>query len=158
MATTIDTEAAAAAGVAVPVASAEEYNEIIKDYVVTSTADASDHDVGWTAQSPVSYPAPEDVPGQVYAPWQLPDPGVAIAAGHPPLAFPEHLISEDEDHPQGPEPWEVGKSVKDHSEAINARLVSEHGQRAASLEEARNTAAGTPAKKSGTTASKPSSS
>ncbi len=127
---TSTTEDAAAAGVAVPPSSLEEYKEAVADHAAAAsmgtTADATDATVGWTVQSDASIPDPVQVPGQVYHPSQLPDPSVARRAGFPPVPVPEHLVVDEEDHPQGPEPWETGSDPRDVRDAIRDRVIKEH--------------------------------
>lgn len=119
-ATTTDAEAAAAAGVAVPPASYDEYAEKV---TVATAIDSGDTATGWTAQSKRSLVLPEDVPGQRFHPSQLPDPSVAIAAGIRPQAIPEHLVTEDDDDPQGPEPGDL--ATLDARQAIRDRIVAD---------------------------------
>lgn len=56
---------------------------------------------GWTAQSDRAYVEPDQIPGQKFGEHQLPD-----VADH----VPAELIAEKGD-PQGPEPWEDGKTT-----------------------------------------------
>lgn len=131
-------EAAAAAGIALPPASAEEYNQVVEkarvDTAFDATADAGDAGVGWTAQSGRAFEAPEDVPGQRFAPWQLPDPNVAVRAGLPPVAIPEHLITEDEDDPQGPTAQERANAAL--HDQIRERALREYSENRKAQEEA----------------------
>lgn len=119
-ATTTDAEAAAAAGVAVPPASYDEYADKVTAPVASDAGDAT---VGWTAQSKSSLVTPEDVPGQRFHPSQLPDPAVAIAAGMLPQPIPGHLVTEDDDDPQGPEPGDLASL--DARQAIRDRIVAD---------------------------------
>lgn len=109
MATELDQDKARAAGVAVPPTSKKDYLGRAADPRVNflPTADADDPHVGHTAVTGFG-PDPDDMPGQVYAPSQLPDPAAAARAGFPPVQIPEHLILDNDDdvHPQGPEPSE----------------------------------------------------
>jgi hypothetical protein len=126
---TQDDAAAAAAGVAVPKLTVEDYNKAVADAQAKISArpgasDARDLNIGWTAQSGRAYEDPESVPGQRFAPWQLPDPAIAVAQGHAPVVIPEHLITEDEDDPQGPEPLALGKTMYEVSEAVAQRNLA----------------------------------
>lgn len=68
------------------------------------TTDFADPQVGATAQHPDGIPeARAGLPGQVYTVDQLPHPDNALAYGLPPVVIPEHLITEDDDDPQGPD-------------------------------------------------------
>lgn len=147
-------EAAAAAGVALPPNSAEEYNKVVEkarvDTAFDATADAGDAGVGWTAQSGRAFEAPEDVPGQRFAPWQLPDPNVAVRAGLPPVSIPEHLVTEDDDDPQGPTSEERANAAL--HDQIRDRVLRDHAEKQKAQEQ--NTAA--PARSSTKTESKSS--
>lgn len=119
----LDVDGARKAGVAVPPASKSEYaeasNQLQPGFV--ATVDGTDPSLGWTVQhrmpereglsgedaAPKEYTEPGDtLPGQVYTPDQLPDPQAAIQAGMAPQKIPAHLITENADHIQGPEPLE----------------------------------------------------
>lgn len=115
MSADLDVDRAREFGVAVPPTSADEYAEKSAQLQpgYTATADANDPSVGWTSQhrdagrdgvfSNFVDPA-STLPGQVYTPGQLPDPDLAIAAGMAPVKIPAHLITDDPNHIQGPEP------------------------------------------------------
>ncbi len=140
---TTDTEAALAAGVATPPETLEEYKELVAAEtakpIYQNIADAGDTDRGWTVQSGWTPPVPNDVPGQVYLPEQLPDPRVAAAAGLPPVVVPEYLVTDDENHPQGPEPLEL--ISRDQRAAIREASIADHQERAKALEDAKASAA-----------------
>lgn len=73
-----------------------EYTAEVEDRLARRARRTSDHDdatVGWTAQQGA---APSEVSGEPapYAPEQLPDPGVAIAAGLPPQQIPQNVIGD----------------------------------------------------------------
>lgn len=129
--TDLDVDSARKAGVAVPPASASEYAEAADQLQpgFVATVDGTDPSIGWTVQhrnadrvladSPDGKAKPagknavkeftepgDTLPGQVYTPDQLPDPQAAIQAGMAPVKIPEHLITENPNHIQGPEPWE----------------------------------------------------
>jgi hypothetical protein len=67
----------------------------------TKTLDSNDANIGQTVHDGITRVG-NDLPGQVFETWQLPDPQKAIDAGLPPVAVPAHLIVE-EDHVQGPD-------------------------------------------------------
>lgn len=75
------------------------------------TADFADVQRGTTAQSADGVgELAENLPGQVFAVDQLPDPSAAIAYGLPPVRLPEHLIVDGKDadnHVQGKDPMDV---------------------------------------------------
>lgn len=135
MATTKATQdaTAAEAGVATPSLSTDEYTQAVATATAKlparpGSADAADFDRGWTAQSDKAAEAPEDRPGQRFAPWQLPDPAIAVASGHAPVVVPEHLITEDEDDPQGPEPAALGKTMYEVSEGVNKKGLEAYAE------------------------------
>lgn len=139
---TTDTEAALAAGVATPPESLEEYKELVAAEtakpIYQNIGDYGDADRGWTVQSGWTPPVPSDVPGQVYLPEQLPDPRVAAAAGLPPVVVPEALITDDENHPQGPEPLELAS--RDQRQAVREAAVAQYQERTKALEDAKASA------------------
>lgn len=134
----VDVDEARTVGVAVPPSSKADYLEAASQlqpgYV--ATVDGTDPSIGWTSQhlngeremagdgeaKVTAFVEPGDsLPGQVYLPSQLPDPQAAITAGMAPVKVPEHLITEDEDHIQGPEPLErLGLELRDR---LRARVV-----------------------------------
>lgn len=64
---------------------------------------------GWTAQD-LPWPAPEEdlaLAPQQFAEEQLPDPEGAKNAGVPEIEIPEGQVSDDIEHPNGPEPDEL---------------------------------------------------
>lgn len=120
----LDADRARAASVAVPPASKEGYLKASEDQRTgfVKTADAADPGVGWTAARG-ALQDPQQMPGQMFAPSQLPDPEVARATGFPPVQIPADQILDSDDvlHPQGPEPSEVAHM--EHREALRARYV-----------------------------------
>lgn len=123
------------AGVAVPATSKEKYLAAVAENSLNLvSSDAGDPSIGWSASRGVSYPELADVPGQVYTPEQLPDPAQAIAAGLPPQQIPEHLIVEDVNHPQGPEPSEL--VMLDVRKPIREAVVADRVERAKFIEDA----------------------
>jgi hypothetical protein len=104
MTTTTETDPAAV-GIALPVDSYEDYADraAATNSAYTTSVDALDVASGWTAQSEGPIPQPEQLPGQLYHPSQLPDPRIAQATGFPAQAIPEYLVTTDADHPNGPE-------------------------------------------------------
>lgn len=129
--TDLDVDGARKAGVAVPPASASEYAEASDQLQpgFVATVDGTDPSLGWTVQhrdadrvladgpdakakpagknAVKEFTEPGDtLPGQVYTPDQLPDPQAAIQAGMAPVKIPAHLITDNPNHIQGPEPME----------------------------------------------------
>ena len=137
-----DTEAALAAGVATPPETLDEYKELVAAEtakpIYQNIADYTDTDRGWTVQSGWTPPVTQDTPGQVYLPEQLPDPRVAAAAGLPPVVVPEHLVTDDENHPQGPEPLELVS--RDQRQAVREASISAYQDRQKELEDAKASA------------------
>ena len=133
----LDVDRARGVGVAVPPTSADEYHEgaaaLQPGFV--ATADATEPGRGWTTQmrdaegredvgdgDRIAYTPPHDqLPGQVFTPDQLPDPQAAIAAGLPPVRVPEHLVVDDADHIQGPEPSEM--AIREDRGRLRAKIV-----------------------------------
>ena len=114
----LDVDRARKVGVSVPPVSKADYLEASQQLQpgFVATVDGTDPSLGWTSQhldperdgGAVSFVDPGDtLPGQVYLPSQLPDPQAAIQAGLTPVKVPEHLITENENHIQGPEPSEI---------------------------------------------------
>jgi hypothetical protein len=136
----LDVDRARGLGVAVPPTSRDEYLEAAAQLQpgYTATADATDNSIGWTVQHRDAGRAEgdnaddvtrrnfveslDDLPGQVYLPEQLPDPALAIQAGFPPQRIPEHLIVDDENHIQGPEPSE--RAIAKQRAAIRAEVLA----------------------------------
>lgn len=135
----LDVDEARKVGVAVPPASKSDYIEsaaqLQRGYV--ATVDGSDPSIGWTVQQldpdrkldgeekadSIAFVAPgDDLPGQVYLPHQLPDPQAAIDAGMAPVKIPAHLITENPDHIQGPEPSE--RATFDYRDAVRRGIVA----------------------------------
>lgn len=114
-----DTESVTAPAVFQP-ASKEDYLKA----ATTTVADAGDLARGWTVASSAPCPEAPQVPGQLFAPSELPDPEVAKAVGFQPQAIPEHLIlgADDDVDPQGPEPSTVLKAK--YREALRERIVA----------------------------------
>ena len=114
----------AAVGIAVPVASYDEYvdHAAVTNAAYTTSIDSLDVTNGWTAQTDGPIPQPEQMPGQLYHPSQLPDPRIAAAGGFPAVLIPEHLVSEDTNLPNGPE---LDNSTEERRAAIrDSRLSS----------------------------------
>lgn len=132
----LDQDRARAAGVAVPPSSKQDYLDRVADPRTNfrATADADDPQIGRTAVRGFGAD-PQELPGQVYAPSQLPDPANAVAAGFPPIQIPEHLIleSDEEVHPQGPEPSE--RAIIRERQELRADLVERAEQAQAEAEE-----------------------
>lgn len=114
MATTTDTAPDANLGAPVgdKAAYLESQQQTLPNY--TKTLDASDDNIGASIHTEGGVTSPnglgDNQPGQVFAPWQLPNPDAAIKAGLPVMTVPEHLIFDHDDavtHLQGPDPLDV---------------------------------------------------
>ena len=96
------------------------------------TSDFADASVGTTVQSEngIGVGVGGDLPGQVFAVDQLPDPDVARAYGLPSVAVPEHLIVDDADtHIQGKSADDIAnaalrRSLGDPLTAYNGQVVN----------------------------------
>lgn len=147
MATTTKDDDAAAAGVATPVKDYDQYKAAVEEQARDArfgvTADATDVTRGWTVQSSYSVEEPAQQPGQRFLPEQLPDPKVAARAGFAPVQVPEHLIVRDDDDPQGPEPWEIGKDPREVAAAVRDRAVADFTANAKANADAKESATST---------------
>lgn len=139
----LDVETARKNGVAVPPDSKSDYLEAAAElqpgYV--ATIDGTDPSIGWTSQHldgdrvvpdgddkpeiKAFVPPGDDLPGQVFLPEQLPDPKAALAAGMTPVKIPAHLITENPDHIQGPEPSE--RATFKYRDGIRAGVTAHRG-------------------------------
>ena len=96
-----------------PTGSKEAYlkaqSELLPGY--TPTIDALDENVGTTTFTDGGIPlVGSQLPGQVFAPWQLPNPQAALKAGLPAVTVPEHLIFDHDEavaHVQGPDALDI---------------------------------------------------
>jgi hypothetical protein len=114
-----------------PVGDREAYLESAKQKLpnYTNTIDATDKNIGHTVQSEGGISHPEGAaatqPGQVFAPWQLPNPNAAIRANQPVISVPEHLVMEHDDavgHVQGPDPLDI--ITHDHRESLAYPMIA----------------------------------
>lgn len=92
------------------------------------TSDFADASVGTTVQSESGIGVgADDLPGQVFAVDQLPNPDVARAFGLPSVAVPEHLIVDDADtHIQGKSADDIANAALRRS--LNDPLIAYNGQ------------------------------